>query len=159
MNSSLPSVNHVLSLCFMRTSLAVSHDPAATTDWASKIVRFGEGRFEEASLSATNTVFWSVPSGWHCVKLNTSLTIFDGVKFFVLNLNSHPGFQWSSKGSCGRLKKKQIGKRHSAKFEAKTGGKGKLHWRGRQSWVHWVVWQTISLLKSAVFQSTNNRNC
>ena len=73
MNSSLPSVNHVLSLCFMRTSLAVSHDPAATTDWASKIVRFGEGRFEEASLSATNTVFWSVPSGFQICLLPKSL--------------------------------------------------------------------------------------
>lgn len=56
-----------------------------------------------ASLSATSTVVWSVAFGWHYVKLNTSFTIFDGVKFFVLNLTSHAAFQWSSKGSWKQL--------------------------------------------------------
>ena len=55
MKSSLPSVNHVLLLCFLHSTLTATHNPPAKTDWASKIVRFGEGRFEEASLSSTNT--------------------------------------------------------------------------------------------------------
>ena len=55
MKSSLPTVNHVLLLCFLHTTLTATHNPEAKTDWASKIVRFGESRFEEASLGATNT--------------------------------------------------------------------------------------------------------
>ena len=49
MKSSLPSVNHVLLLCFLHTTLTATHNTPAKTDWASKIVRFKEGRFEKAA--------------------------------------------------------------------------------------------------------------